>query len=296
MTFLADITRQRRLPNEQTVEPAAAHLRHSAMDWTTISGEPRKLVFAPYLARDTFALPTPRYREGYNPQRHDRYWWNGLADALRLGERWERMPAAKDRTGPTRYLDLGCSTGRVLRHAHLQGVFDRALGVDIDGSNVAWLAEHVPTVDAFQNTILPHLPFEDASFDVVSAFSVFTHIDTMEMSWLLELRRILRPGGIAVVTIQNERSWERLNSRFHRVAERLVGTRTDKGSRITEADIGQPLEHDRLVALYSDDHINVSVFHSDDYVRSRWGRYWNVSGIHPAPNERLQDWVVLEKT
>jgi ubiquinone/menaquinone biosynthesis C-methylase UbiE len=46
------------------------------------------------------------------------------------------------------------------------------------------------------NTILPHLPFEDRSFDVVYAGSVFTHIDDLAQTWFLELRRVLHAGGM----------------------------------------------------------------------------------------------------
>ena len=43
----------------------------------------------------------------------------------------------------------------------------------------------------FQNTILPHLPIEDNSLSLVTAFSVFTHIDDLDLAWIAELRRIL---------------------------------------------------------------------------------------------------------
>jgi ubiquinone/menaquinone biosynthesis C-methylase UbiE len=56
------------------------------------------------------------------------------------------------------------------------------------------------------NTILPHLPFEDRYFDVVYAGSVFTHIDDLATTWFLELRRVLRAGGMLYVTIHDRHS------------------------------------------------------------------------------------------
>jgi hypothetical protein len=35
------------------------------------------------------------------------------------------------------------------------------------------------------NHCLPQLPFSDGQYDVVSAFSVFTHIDVWETAWLV---------------------------------------------------------------------------------------------------------------
>ena len=65
-------------------------------------------------------------------------------------------------------------------------------------------------IHAFQNRIQPALPFEDRYFDLISAFSVFTHLDQDEMAWLLELRRILRPGGLRLyATVLDEIVWDR---------------------------------------------------------------------------------------
>jgi hypothetical protein len=39
---------------------------------------------------------------------------------------------------------------------------------------------------------------------MISAYSVFTHIEAMETTWLMELRRVLRKGGIAWITVHTE--------------------------------------------------------------------------------------------
>ena len=60
----------------------------------------------------------------------------------------------------------------------------------------------------FLNGFAPPLPLPDAHFDVVTAFSVFTHIDELDSPWLLELRRILKPGGLLDATIHDETTWQ----------------------------------------------------------------------------------------
>src|SRR6185503_12477254 len=76
---------------------------------------------------------------------------------------------------------------------------------------VDWLLRHLPrAVKPFQCTALPSLPLPDASLDLVTAFSVFTHIDEYELTWLLELRRLLKSGGIAYLTIHSDDTWGRL--------------------------------------------------------------------------------------
>ena len=69
-------------------------------------------------------------------------------------------------------------------------------GTDIWSSAILWCQDHLsPPCYFATNTIVPHLPFEDRSFDLVYCGSVFTHLDDLAETWFLELRRILRPGG-----------------------------------------------------------------------------------------------------
>ena len=144
------------------------------------------------------------------------------AQRRRVLARWTaRLPqgedgrrAARGAGGPRpapRLLDFGCASGRVLRHVACQQDRAEPWGCDIARNNVEWISTHLPrSIRVFQNTIFPHLPVEDRFFDVICAFSVFTHIDDFEDLWLLELRRVLRPGGIAFLTIHSERSWLRV--------------------------------------------------------------------------------------
>jgi ubiquinone/menaquinone biosynthesis C-methylase UbiE len=54
--------------------------------------------------------------------------------------------------------------------------------------------------------VTPPLEYEDSKFDFVYALSVFTHLDeTLQFQWLLELRRVLRPEGILILTVYNEK-------------------------------------------------------------------------------------------
>ncbi|WP_375382854.1 class I SAM-dependent methyltransferase, partial [uncultured Sphingomonas sp.] len=107
--------------------------------------------------------------------------------------------------------DFGGSTGRVFRHFHYQGEWD-IWSSDFKRSSVEWNFENYPAkIKVFQGLYQPILPIESRTFDLVIAMSVFTHIDETETSWLLELRRIMKPGGIALLTIHNEATWKVLD-------------------------------------------------------------------------------------
>lgn len=100
----------------------------------------------------------------------------------------------------TRVLEFGCAAGRMLRFVPRPPNSD-FWGVDIKASTIAWCQQHLAPLQFATTTTYPHLPFEDNYFDLVFAGSVFTHIADLPDAWFLELRRVLRPGGYAYLTI-----------------------------------------------------------------------------------------------
>jgi SAM-dependent methyltransferase len=98
--------------------------------------------------------------------------------------------------------EIGCGSGRLIRHwRNVEGL--KVTGSDVEASSVAWCSENLPGIDFHVNDLLPPLSFiPDNSLDVVYASSVFTHIDIKDQdAWLLELKRVLRPGGILMCDV-----------------------------------------------------------------------------------------------
>ena len=82
-------------------------------------------------------------------------------------------------------------------------------GADIEERHIYWCQQHLSPPFKFVNTTtLPHLPFEDGYFDFIYAGSVFTHIAELADAWLLELRRILRPGGRLYLSVHDRKCIE----------------------------------------------------------------------------------------
>ena len=78
-------------------------------------------------------------------------------------------------------------------------------GCDIDGDSVAWCRESLPTGHFEHASPEPPTPYEDRFFDLVIGCSVFTHLtEPMQEAWLAELRRVLAPGGLLVVSVHGD--------------------------------------------------------------------------------------------
>lgn len=104
-----------------------------------------------------------------------------------------------------RILEFGCAAGRMIRHLPEIAPNAELWGVDHDAERIRWCIENLtPAIHFATTTVVPHLPFEDRYFDLIFCGSVFTHIEDLQESWLLELGRVLRPSGKLYVTIHDE--------------------------------------------------------------------------------------------
>ena len=113
-------------------------------------------------------------------------------------------------------LDFGCGCGRVLRRWH--GLDARICGTDLSKSAIKWCRAHLPFVEVDVNGLEPPLTYGDASFDLVYAMSVLTHLPVKtQLAWRDELGRVLRPGGHLLLTVHGEAYYEQLTNE-----ERLI--------------------------------------------------------------------------
>ena len=249
--------------------------------------------------RDSLPLPNPDEREGYWHDQHAAYWLSGLSDYLFLSELIAALPSVD---GCPRVLDFGCASGRVLRHFHCQSGDYLLFGTDINRRNIKWIRAHLPAaILGIQNAILPPVPFADCSLDFIYAHSVFTHINDFEEAWLMELHRVLKPGGKVFITFHSERTWGLLSNPDHFMLEQYTnGSHAIEGR--PDLDIGTqlfaaPMPADRVV-LYNTEYPinNVNVFHKLDYVRGRWGRVFDIEELVECAHGEHQEGMLARKS
>ena len=90
-----------------------------------------------------------------------------------------------------RILDVGCGTGANLQMLSEYGV---AEGLDISPDALEFCRAR--GLSRVKQGMVESLPYEDASFDLITGLDVVEHLDD-DVAGLKEIRRVLRPGGRA---------------------------------------------------------------------------------------------------
>jgi SAM-dependent methyltransferase len=168
-------------------------------------------------------------------------------------------------------LDWGVGCGRIARHFPAAHARAALTGCDIDRDNVDWCAANLPGTFA-ASRLVPPLPFEDASFDVVYGVSVFTHMrEPMQLAWLAELARVTRRGGLLLTTTHGETAID--FSRLSPLDYRHTRERVAREGIVVSGTNTQLDGHAEHEGEY------VNVYHSADYVRRTWSRHFDVLHI-----------------
>ena len=169
-----------------------------------------------------------------------------------------------------RILEVGCASGRMLRWLHDFAEDCEIWGIDISAPHITWCRHYLSPPFRFVTvTSLPHVPFEDNFFDFVYAGSVFTHIADLGDTWLMELRRIMRPGGRLYVTIHDRHTIDYLADKMPDFS--LTRKLRTLGKEFVTSDFG-------LFAMKRKPG-DAQVFHDVDYVRKDWGQFFSVVSI-----------------
>ena len=134
---------------------------------------------------------------GFSGLKHDFFM---VAKAELIGRLVESEGLRKAGKGP-KALDVGCGVGTL--HRYVRGLFGSLDGCDISAESIARAGQDNPGVE-YRAYSPPTLPYENASFDFAFASCVVHHVPPA--SWpvfFTELKRVLRPGGIACIIEHN---------------------------------------------------------------------------------------------
>jgi SAM-dependent methyltransferase len=202
-----------------------------------------------------------------------------------------------------RILDFGCGSARVLPHVadfagpgagdHSRGYH----GCDVDAEAIAWATRAHPRLRFAASQALPPLPYADTSFDLIYSISVFSHLDEPRQdAWLAELRRVLAPGGVALLSTHGPSALDAFRDGSVRTAWCAP-----------EAFARGPLGGDEIAFVpylrsrFNDGELRDVgdgyglTFHGEEYLREHWGAWLAVERVLPQAITGWQDLVVCSR-
>ena len=159
-------------------------------------------------------------------------------------------------------LDFGCGSGRLLRQFLDVARLAEFHSSDTDQEMVSWVREQLcpPIAEVRVNREQPPLDYPDDHFDLITALSVFTHIADGWSDWLLEIRRVLKPGGLLIATFLD--------------------------SIVLRGLVGLPWDEERpgmaAFGFANPETIWPNVFHSHWWLREHWGRAFEIVELRPG--------------
>lgn len=109
--------------------------------------------------------------------------------------------------GESRLLDIGCSTG--ILSQHYAEYFGEVVGVDIDDGAIEWARLNRAAENLrYEVGDSMNLPFSGGEFDIVTCTHIYEHVPAAQRM-LDEIHRVLRPGGICYLAVENRlRFWD----------------------------------------------------------------------------------------
>jgi ubiquinone/menaquinone biosynthesis C-methylase UbiE len=166
-------------------------------------------------------------------------------------------------TGTRRLLDIGCGAGFVIDL--LRDTFDEIHGLDATRAMLDRVDTSSGNVTLHEG-LAEELPFEDGTFDLVTAYSVLHHLAD-HRPVLAEAARVLRPGGVFYVDLEPNRAFWRAISDVEDAYSARLGELDD----IVAREIGAVLHiEDDLRDRYE---IPPDTFRSAEYIKSHLGGF-----------------------
>lgn len=236
---------------------------------------------------ERYPLPPANMRGSYSPENDDEYIYygkqhKGIVESLFL----DHYQSTNTGSRPGSILDYGCYTGRVLRHflSDPDWAETSFLGCDIQSDPILWNRKYLSDrARFFTSSFMPHLPLADNSVDAIYGISVFTHTKYLWDMWLMELERVMTPGGIMVQTVQTERAW-----RYYHENRDVDWVKAGHPQSMLQ----QPEMTDDF--YFWGNTITSQCFYKKEALIDLWSHYFEVVA-YVEPNETFQDFIALSK-
>jgi|TARA_R110002012_G_scaffold273585_1_gene459542 ubiquinone/menaquinone biosynthesis C-methylase UbiE len=198
------------------------------------------------------------------------YFYNGKKDAAYFKSIFEKYVPLKDAA----ILDWGCGPGRIIRH--LPDVIGNGCsyyGTDYNEKSIDWCTENLPEIHFNKNELTASLPYEDNFFEALYGVSIFTHLsEAMHHAWFDELYRVLKPGGVMLLTTQGDVYKAKLNKterQQYETGNLVVRGDVVEGHRVYSAFQPKPFMQKLFKNVEILEHIEMPI-EKDWYPQDQW--------------------------
>jgi ubiquinone/menaquinone biosynthesis C-methylase UbiE len=188
-------------------------------------------------------------------------------------------------------LDFGCGWGRITRIFLRDIEPNKIYGCDCTKEAISICKETNKWCNFDLNNSYPPLGYKSSMFDLIYAYSVFSHLsEDSQKAWLKEFHRILKPGGILIATTRQRDFIKQLS-------------RLDYFSQFIKADSSRPdnnhieralkdYDEGKFVYFGTGGGFKLSgdfygeAFVSKSYVEKNWSNLYNIVDfiLKPPPN------------
>ncbi len=130
--------------------------------------------------------------------------WRNLEEYILFLKQKKAYQYATGQAEGKNVLDFGCGSG--YGSDLLSEQAKSVIGVDVNKDAIAYCSETFKSANLSFELVTPDfkLRFESGSFDLITSFQVIEHIKDTK-AYLSELKRVLKPGGILMITTPNRK-------------------------------------------------------------------------------------------
>jgi SAM-dependent methyltransferase len=187
-------------------------------------------------------------------------------------------------------LDFGAGVGRTLQYSYKE--FDHIHACDVDVSAIAYLKRAFPRAVVSVNDYTPPLEYPGGFFDAIYSVSLWTHLPLRDqLVWLKEMYRLVKVGGLVLITTHGKRGLAALRRRM------------EQWANVTDDELEA---YGTMYKEYPDFDVNIAHHpgvtssygmsaHSPEYIRRVWSRMFEVVDIQEGVIDNVQDLVILRK-
>lgn len=199
-------------------------------------------------------------------------------------------------------MDFGCGVGRIL--LPLSRLYPNLAlhACDVNSRVVKYVRNAFPDMIVTMNRFRPPLAYPADTFDWVYSISIFSHLSVEDQrSWLHELARVLKSGGLCSLTIMGPHAvdhWQDMTTHEREAARSALAQEGVYYNGCPKPEGHQAAERissfgSNLVGI---DESYGDTFYTEDYVRRHWdNKDFELRRYRSGVIDDLQDLVVLRK-